>query len=219
MMNVDGALLNSGDVVSGRVVEMKPLYATMSVMGQCMPLTTSHICWDVLRNPNERLSLGDRLEMAVCPAMTFRDMRKMDYPTPIVSNGGIWLSRLPLIENPWPKLQQRYQDGAVVEVECIDYLNWYVARVRLPEGLIIELRTNDIHPRSRRSVEYGRKFQPGERFLIVFRKISSTRVWVERFFGGSKSHDLAESGFLTPERGSWLMDAHERAFLSARANR
>lgn len=209
---------NSGDVVAGKVVGITDRFALINALGWELPLDTRHITWDVLRNPAERLSLGNRLELVVQTGMTARERRQLDYPCSD-AHYGFWLSRLPLLENPWPALRERYQDGSVVEVEFIDYLNWYIGRVRMPEGLIIELRTNDIHPSSKRSNEYARKLQPGERFRVVFRRIYPSGGWVERFMGCSKSHHLAESGFVTPRVASKMLDAHERSFLADRERR
>lgn len=136
---------------------------------------------------------------------------------PNLTFDSVWASRLPLLENPWPNLTAKYKDGDVVEVELIDYLNWYIARVRLPEGLVVELRTNDIHPRSQKTEYLGRKLNAGERFKVVFRQFYSPGGWVERYFGGSTTDCLAaEAGYVTPRQAQRKLDEAEKAFLRRR---
>ena len=175
----------SGEIVAGKVCKMTNRYAVLTIRGWELPLETGFITWDALTKPAEKLSLGDRLEVMMQSGISYNTLRKLGYPSPKYDKNGFWLNRLPLLENPWPILCERYQEGSVVEVEMINYVNWYIARVRMPEGLIVELRTNDIHPRPLRSNEYGRKLYPGERIRIVFRQIyKSGGCWVERFMGG-----------------------------------
>lgn len=207
----------AGEIVAGKVIRLTNHYAVMDIRGVELPLETQFITWDALAKPAENLSLGDRLEVMMQFGKAIPEQRKLFYPWPKYDKDGFWLNRLPLLDNPWPTLCKRYQDGSVVEVEMIDYVNWYIARVRMPEGLIVELRTNDIHlSASRRSKNYGRKLYRGERIRIVFRRISPVGCWVERFLGSSIAHDLTEAGFVSPGISSKKLDHHERAFLSRR---
>jgi hypothetical protein len=208
----------SGEIIAGRVTRLTDRCAIIDIRGWELPLETKFITWDAMTNPAEYLSLGERLEVMVQYDFSSHTLRKQGYPSPSFEKDGFWLNRLPLLDNPCPRLCERYQDGAVVEVEMIDYVNWYIARVRMPEGLIVELRTNDIHLRaSNHSREYGRKLYQGERIRVVFRKISRPGSWVERFVGGSIAHDMTEAGFVTPGIASKKLNQHERTFIANRA--
>jgi|GEM_PF-2973138 len=204
----------SGELVVAKVAELRPRFAILSIRRVMVPINLRHIDWNSLRSPEEKLSVGNRVDVAVyVDEMTDLTHKGLG---PDVTFDGVWASRLPLLENPWPNLTAKYKDGDVVEVEMIDYLNWYIARVRLPEGLIVELRTNDIHPRSQRPQYLGRKLNAGERFKVVFRKVYSPGGWVERYFGGSTADCLTEAGYLTPRQAQQKLDDLEKAFLKQR---
>ncbi|MBL8421317.1 MAG: hypothetical protein JNK92_11855 [Dechloromonas sp.] len=130
--------------------------------------------------------------------------------------GGFWLSRLPLFPNPWPALEEKYPDGSVVEVELIDYVNWYILRAKLPEGLAVELRTNNVHPCSGRHTELGRKLLPGEKIEVVFRSVYCPGGWVERYRNRTLEDACTVSGYLTKRIGAEKKTAAEQKYLRQR---
>ena len=207
----------SGEIVSAKVVELRRAAAILSIRGQFVTMDVAEMDWNALRSPDELLSIGDRLEVVVhVPnsddlAMWGLDARATD------TLAGVWASRLPLLEDPWPGLRKKYPDGAVVEVEMVDYLNWYMARVRMPEGLVVKLRTRDFHPRMAKTTRFERTLRPGERFQVVFRKIDPPGGWVERFIGGSVVECLAEAGYLSSQRAALKLTELEQDFIRHRA--
>ena len=187
--------------VTGHVSRISDQYALLTIRGWELPLETRFMSWDALKNPAEKLSIGDRVKVMIQSGMSGNELRKLNYSWPKYHKDGYWLNCLPFFENPWPRFINRYKEGSVIEVEMIDYLNWYIARVRMPDGFIIELRINDIHPRSKINTEYNRKLNSGERFRIIFRQIHGSGVWVQRFLGKTETtfqQHLIEAGQVMP---------------------
>jgi hypothetical protein len=205
-----------GEIVVGEVVSLGPKFANIDVRGRRVPLETMFLDWNAIRSPDEILSPGDRIS-AVIQADGRLESRYRRYGlVPRLIWNGFWLSRLPLLDDPWPELMRKYSDGTVVEVEMIDYVNWYVARVRMPEGLVIELRTGDIHLMSKRFSSFQRTMQPGERFKVVFRRLYRPGGWVQRFIGGSSADGFSESGYATPLVAAQALTRVEQAFIRHR---
>jgi hypothetical protein len=206
----------AGETVVGRVVSLGPKFANIDVRGWRLPLETMFLDWNAIRSPDEILSPGDRIS-AVVHADGQLESRYQRYGLmPKQVWNGFWLSRLSLMDDPWPELMLKYSDGTVVEVEMIDYVNWYIARVRMPEGLVIELRTGDIHLRSKRFTDCQRKLQPGERFKVVFRHLYRPGGWVQRFVGSSTANDFSESGYVTQTVAAQALTWVEQAFIRQR---
>ncbi|MFZ4534955.1 hypothetical protein [Propionivibrio sp.] len=205
-----------GETVVGRVVSLGPRFATIDIGGWQVPLETAFIDWNAYRTPGEVLSLGDRLNAVIHDDGRLDSLYRRHGLRPKQIWDGFWLSRLPLLEDPWPALALKYPDGSVVEVEMIDYVNWYIARVRMPEGLVIELRTGDIHLKTKRSSNFLRKLHQGERFKVVFRRLYRPGGWVQRFVGGSTADCLSESGFVTPLLAAQSLTRVEQAFMRHR---
>ncbi len=132
------ALFSPAEIVSGRVVGINPRFATLKIRCELVPLEKKCITWSALKSAEEVLSLGDRVEVMVFEGSSdhMAHLRYHLWPKQVWE--GRWSSRLPLLDDPWPSLMDRYPEGSVVEVEMVDYVNWYIARVRLPDGLLIE---------------------------------------------------------------------------------
>lgn len=205
-----------GEVHVGKVIYITDRYAILDVCGCNLPLETCFISWSVLLNPVEILSLGDKMEVVVQCGTNGRLLRQNKYPTPKVLFKGCWLNRLPLIANPWPAIRERYQDGSVVEVEIVDQINCYIARARMPEGVVIQLSSNEIYSRTRRGYENIRKLQSGERIKIVIRSLYCRSGWIERFMGNSTGWYLADAGYVTPAVARNKLDSYERSFIEKR---
>jgi hypothetical protein len=209
----------SGETAIGKVVSLGPRFATLEVRRWIVPIEASFLDWNATRAPEELLSIGDRLEVVVYfdDKLDLLHHRHWMFPKQVWN--GVWASRLPLLNDPWPALIDKYPEGSVVEVEMIDYVNWYIARARMPDGLVVELRTNDIHLRTSKTSTYARRLHPGERFKVVFRRLYRPGGWVERFMGGSMDDCLSESGYMTPRQGARRVTELEKAFIRRRNSR
>ena len=185
------------EIVVGKVVAMKARYAVLNVCGWQLPLETRFIAWDALRHPTEHLSMGDRLEVVVNDQRIGEIAYRLGFLDPIIRWHGYWLSRLPLLEDFWPQLHAKYPEGSVIEVEFLGYSNPYVARAKTPEGFIIELLINDLHPR-KGNLGFNKKLKSGERIELIIRKFRRRSIWVQRYTATSTAQHLVESGYNTP---------------------
>jgi len=207
-----------GEAISGRVVEINDRFAVINVRGWALPLEIKFIDWNFVRSPSDRFSVGDRVETVVHDGPLRADYYRKYWLSPKQIWHGYHLTRLPFLYNFWPELNNKYSEGSVVEVEFLDYTNWYIARVRMPEGFIVEVRTNDIHPRIK-VPKFCWRLQPGEKFTMIIRKIYRTGgFWVQRYIGGTKVHQLAESGFFTPTVAREKIDAATKNSLRNRSD-
>ena len=211
-------LFSPGEIVSGRVIAITSRFATLEIRCALVPLGKDCISWSALKSADEALSLGDRVEVMVFEGRGDHPVHRRYRLWPRQVWEGRWASRLPLLDDPWPNLEDRYPEGSVVEVEMVDYVNWYIARVRLPDGLLIELRTNDIHLRTRKSDQYVRPLQPGERFSVVFRRLYRPGGWVERHMEAPE-HGLFDAGFVGQRVATEKLTLLEQEFLAIREHR
>ena len=208
-------LFSPGEIVSGRVISIDPRFATLDIRCALIPLGKECLTWSALKSVGEELSLGDRVEVMVFEGDFDHPVHRRYRLWPKQVWDGRWASRLPLLDDPWPSLEDRYEEGSVLEVEMVDYVNWYIARVRLSDGLMVELRTNDIHLRTRKTNEYVRPLCPGERFKVVFRRLYRPGGWVERHIE-SPDHGLLESGFVGQRMAAEKLTLAEQEFLALR---
>ena len=215
---MNNLLFSPGEIVSGRVIALSPRFATLEIRSAMVPLGKECITWSALKSVEEALSLGDRVEVMVFEGESDHPAHRRYRLWPRQVWDGRWASCLPLLDDPWPSLEDQYPEGSVVEVEMVDYVNWYIARVRLPGGLVVELRTNDIHLRTRKSDQYVRPLRPGERFKVVFRRLYRPGGWVERHFERLE-HGLLESGFVGQRLATEKLTLAEQDFLAIRERR
>jgi ribosomal protein S1 len=185
------------EIVVGNVIAMKARFAVLNVCGWQLPLETRFIAWDALRHPNERLAIGQRLEVVVNDQRIGEIAYRLGILDPVIRWQGYWLSRLPLLDDFWPQLHAKYPVGSVIEVEFIGYSNPYVARAKTPEGFIIELLNNDLHPR-RGNVKFNENFEPGQRIELVVRELRRRSFWLQRYTAKSTAQFLVESGYSSP---------------------
>lgn len=211
-------LFSPGEIVSGRVIAIAPRFATLEIRCALIPLGKESITWSALKSAEEALSLGDRVEVMVFEGNSDHPVHRRYHMYPRQVWDGRWASRLPLLDDPWPSLKNQYPEGSVVEVEMVDYVNWYIARVRLPDGLMVELRTNDIHLRTRKTDQYVRPLRPGERFRIVFRRLYRPGGWVERHLERPE-HGLLDAGFVGQRIADEKLTLAEQDFLAMRERR
>ncbi len=204
------------ETIAGRVVSLSDRFAVLDIRGWHLPLETRFIDWNYLKNPSEILSIGCLLDVVVHDGKMIPAIYRRQFMSPKFVWHGYWLDRLPLLENFWPELEERYTEGSVVEVEFIDYTNWYIGRVRMPGGYIVEMRTNDIHPRMK-SQRLSFKFQPGESFKVIIRQLSRRSMWVQRFVGSTTAFHFAEAGYVTPKIAEKKLTTYEQEWLAKHA--
>jgi len=142
----------AGEVVKARVLSVLRFYAVVEVRRWQMRLDKELLSWEALRYTSEVLSVGDHIDVLIQSTEHFDPLGESRCYRSDHITFGFWLTRLPLLKNPWPDIEAKYSTGSVVEVEFIDYVNWYIARVRLPEGVVVEVRTNDILTLPRKNV-------------------------------------------------------------------
>jgi hypothetical protein len=205
-----------GEMLTGQVLALNLRVVWIRSCGHRLPLDVAQLTWQAIRHPAEVVSCGDRISVIVETNSSHDARSKTRRVASKWMIGDMWLSCLPLIENPWPTLEARYPEGAVVECEMIDYVNWYIARVRMPGGEMIELRTNDIHPLSVRSNQWGRRLFPGERIQVVFRSAGWYGSWVERYFERSDEHACEASGYRVASVAARRKNAEQEAFIESR---
>jgi small subunit ribosomal protein S1 len=80
----------------------------------------SEIAWDRVYDPSKYFSVGDEIEVKVVDVDVERER--------------VSLSRKDLLPNPWEKLQEKYDEGDLVEGKVVSVLD-FGAFVELPEGL------------------------------------------------------------------------------------
>jgi hypothetical protein len=210
------ALFSPGEQITGRVIAMTSRFATLEIRSTLIPLEKEFISWTALKSTDEVLSLGDRVEVMVFEGREDHSSHRRYRLWPRQVWNGRWASRLPLLDDPWPSLEDQYPEGTVVEVEMIDYVNWYIARVRLPDGLVVELRTNDIHLRTPKSSSYVRTLYRGERFKVVFRRLYRPGGWVERHLEKPHTSWIADSGLIGRRLSAEKLTLAEQEFLAKR---
>ncbi|MBK6637443.1 MAG: hypothetical protein IPG34_07005 [Rhodocyclaceae bacterium] len=206
----------AGEVMTGRVVELHRKLVVLSLRNELHPLFHKQMEWLPIRTPSEMYERGERVQVMVVnreimQQIDFRHWRMNDAP-----QGQLWLSRLPLVTNTASTLEEMYQEGDVVEVQVVDYVNWYIARVLLPSGLMIEMRTNDIHPGSSRDSQWRRKLMRGEKIEVVFRRASAYGSWVERYFERGLDHACDVVGYRTARISQARKGRVESGFIAAR---
>lgn len=215
---MEESLFGTGEIVSGRVVALAPRFAALEIRQVLVPLGKEHMSWSALKSAEEAIGIGDRVEVMVFEGKDDHPSHRRYRIWPRQIWDGRWASRLPLLDDPWPGLEEQYPEGSVVEVEMVDYVNWYIARVRLPDGLLVELRTNDIHLHTASNDQYARTLRPGERFRIVFRRLYRPGGWVERHLD-SPDHGLLDSGFVGQNLAAEKLTLAEQEFLIRRDQR
>ena len=96
---------------------------------------------------------------------------------------GFWISRLPLIENPWPGLCAKYPDGTIVEVEMVDYLDRHTARAKLPEGLLVGVPLIGLVRYAQRNHRPLERFYPNECFNVMVHGTMPFNYWLQPVLG------------------------------------
>lgn len=194
------------ETVRATVVQITPHFALLNVRGWMMPLYKRWMSRNVIIHPSELLSMGDRINVVVHhtdkPSSYYYRQKSYDGKT----IHGYWLSRWPLQSDPKTELWQRYDEDSVVEVELVNYICNRSVRIRLPDGLEVDLLRGVILPRQYNVSQRFRAYQPRERFKLVIRN-----HWVQPYRGKGAEYDLAEVGFVTSRIADEKLKARELA--------
>jgi small subunit ribosomal protein S1 len=112
--------LQEGDVIKSRVVNVVDFGVFVDLHGVDGLVHKSEIAWDRVYDPSKYFSVGDEIEVKVVDVDVERER--------------VSLSRKDLLPNPWEKLQEKYDEGDLVEGKVVSVLD-FGAFVELPEGL------------------------------------------------------------------------------------
>lgn len=172
-----------GEVVFGTVARLYQHFALLNVRGYKMPLETPLMSWNALRDASSILEIGQRIEaMALTSDYHARQKGRSRSSYQGMISGGYWLSRLPLLENPWPALAERYPDGAVVEVELVDFDRKSDAIVQFPEGARAVASMCGLYRHAKNNNRLTIKPVIGERLRVIVRgKLDGTH-WLQPIF-------------------------------------
>ncbi len=136
------------ETLIGHVVELKDWFAVVKIRGWQLPLEKRFISWDVIKTASDILSIGERVQVVVHAEGYGKKAYQNRHLYPTLFWHGFWLSCLPLFEVPGQKFQTKYPEGSIIDVEFIEYVNYYTARAKTPDGSIIELLLRDAHPKN-----------------------------------------------------------------------
>lgn len=173
-----------GEVVSGTVVRLYQHFALLNVRGYKMALETPLMSWNEHRDASSVLEIGQRIEvMALTSDYHTRQKGRSRSNYQGMMSGGYWLSRLPLLENPWPALAERYPDGSIVEVELVDFDRKNDAIVRFPGGARALAAMCGFYRHARNMKRLAIKPVIGERIKVIVRGKLDGEYWLQpKFF-------------------------------------
>jgi|GEM_PF-237854 len=112
--------LEPGDIIKSRVVNVVDFGVFVDLDGVDGLVHKSEIAWDRVYDPSKYFSVGDEIEVKVVDVDVERER--------------VSLSRKSLLPNPWEKLEDKYDEGDLVEGKVVSVLD-FGAFVELPEGL------------------------------------------------------------------------------------
>lgn len=172
-----------GEVVFGTVVRLYQHFALLNVRGYKMALETPLMSWNEHRNASSVLEVGQRVDaMALTPNCHTRQKgrRRSNYQG--MMSGGYWLSRLPLLDDPWPALAKRYPDGSMVEVELVDFDRKNDAIIEFPEGARALAAMCGLYRHARNNNRLAIKPVIGERLKVIVRGKLDGKYWLQPIF-------------------------------------
>lgn len=173
-----------GEVVFGTVVRLCRHFAELNVRGYKIPLDTRLISWDEISSASSILEIGQRIEvMALTRNHHIRQSRQDKSDHRGTMSDGYWLTRLPLLENPWPVLAERYPDGSVVEVELIEFGLKNDAIVQFPEGARTRVPMIGLDRYAKRHNRLAMRPLLGESFRVTVRGTLNGKYWLQPYFG------------------------------------
>lgn len=169
-----------GELVFGTVVRLYQHFALLNVRGYKMPLETPLMSWNELRDASSILEIGQRIEVMALPRNYHARQKgrsRSNYQG--MMSGGYWLSCLPLLENPWPTLAERYPDGSMVEVELVDFDWKNDSIVQFPEGARTRVPMIGLDRIARRNNRLAIRPIVGEKLRVIVRGDLNGRYWLQ----------------------------------------
>lgn len=165
--------------VTGHVTAMNDWFATINIQGQALPLENHFISWQFIDKPSDHLRLGERIHAVVHSEHCKDSLYRCRTLLPSVFWHGFWLDCLPLLDDPWPMFKEHYPVGSVLELEFLDYTNFYTAHARTESGLVIELMNSDLHSWGNSS-DFVEPLQSHQFIRIAIRQFSARTVRSKR---------------------------------------
>jgi hypothetical protein len=122
-------------------------------------------------------------------------LRRSERPTFTNRKSDYWLSRLPLLDNPWPALERKYPNGSVLEVELVGYDKSNDAFVKLPEGVMAKVPMISLQRYARLKKQTLQAPLIGDSFRVILHGKLSGNFWLQPHIGTTVHDDLVLSGY------------------------
>lgn len=165
--------------VTGYVTAMNDLFATINIQGQVLPLENRFISWQSIDKPADHLRLGERIQAVVHSQHCKDSLYRCRTLVPSVFWQGFWLDCLPFLDDFWPHFKEQYPVGSILELEFLEYVNFYVSHASTESGQVIELMNNDLHPSGKLSL-FSETLQRHQFIQIAIRQFSARTVRSKR---------------------------------------
>jgi len=189
MRRSDAPPFFAGELVVGTVRKLYRCMAELDVRGWQMPLNTGLMSWGELKHSASMLEIGQRLEVMVLSRNSIvspDEWKRSRYSGSQVE--GYWISRLPLLKNPWPELAKIYPDGSVIEVEFVEYdFNGSQAFVKLSEEILGKVSMIQVLHRSRFDSSFPIQLLPGETIRVMVHGKFDFGYWLRPLQGWNQS--------------------------------
>lgn len=183
MFDPDTPPFYPGEVVVGIVRKLRHHEAVLDVRGWRMPLEARLMSWNRVRSVSLDLELGQRLEVMVLTPETHVRLHACDRPSVMGKVHGYFISRLPLLENPWPALAETYPDGSEIEVELVRYERKGYAIVRIADSVLSEMPMIGLERHAGRNQLLPVRPLPGDMIRVCVRGNLSGHFWLEPRLG------------------------------------
>ena len=172
--------LSVGDVLTGKVVNLVKFGVFVELDGVEGLVHISELAWYRVNHPEEIIELGEEIEVQVLEINEERER--------------VSLSRKILLPNPWAEVEERYQQGDLVQV-TVTSVQDYGVFARLPAGVdglihVSELTNSD---------HFQQMLSPGDRMFV---RVIEMNVSEERI-------SLSERRVDEEEKVSLMMHAEE----------
>lgn len=178
-MNLAHPPFYPNEIITGHVIELRYWYAIIKLWDWKLPIEKAFITWDLIDNVHEALHVGQRIQAVVQPESIGISQYQRSYQFPKLFWHGYWLNRLPLLESPEDKYKNHYPNGSIIEVEFLEYVNFYTAKARLPDGTLIELLQRDLHPKNS-STRFEASIQPRQRIPLKVKQFKGRTLLGKR---------------------------------------
>jgi ribosomal protein S1 len=193
-INID-SLFFSGEVVSGMVINLQHRFALIEMRGYKLPLETHLMSWGSVIEPSSVVETGERIKVMVLTQKSKIGLRRSERPILTNKNSDFWLSRLPLLDNPWQALERKYPDGSVIEVELVDYDRSNDAFVKLPERVMAKVPMITLQRYARLKKQALQAPLIGDSFRVIVHGKLSGNFWLQPHIGRTVHDDLVLSEY------------------------